>query len=305
MHRRNTKSYRGIRRHRHLLVPLTLVGLFLLGGAAYYFFMQQREADSTTNSVSQEQTNESNDDSQNDQGETLGELPSVQSELDAVLANLRGQHSVMLEDPETGKVLASHREDAEYFTASIYKLYVAYLGLIDIQSGIHDPDEPYNQGRTRLECIVVMLRDSDSPCPEQMWEEQGRDTGNNRLRDMGLTDTDLLAITTTTQDANTILKRLYNQSDLTADNTELFRDALSDYPEREFRQGLPSAFSASANVAVYNKPGLYDEGWLDAAIIELPNGRSVIVSIFSDSAYYQEVRTIADAVISPLIEATR
>ena len=285
-------------RHQRMAVPILLV-LLLLSGAFLVYVVSSDERDDTDESAGtvQQATPE-----EQQPEEPVPELPSVQAELDQVLTSVRGTHSVLVEDLETGAVLASHRPDETYFTASIYKLYVAYLGLIDIQEGVHNPDEPYNQGRTRIECIEVMLRDSDSPCPEQMWEEQGRDIGNQRLQDLGLTNTDLLAITTTTQDANTILKRLYEQTDLTEEHTELFRNSLRDYPEREFREGLPAAFSEATDITVYNKPGLYDEGWLDVAIIMVPNGREVAVSIFSDSAYHQEVRTIADAIITPLTE---
>lgn len=228
-------------------------------------------------------------------------LPNVQDELDDVLGTVRGSHSVLLQDADTGEELASSQPEETFFTASIYKLYVAYLALEDIQSGLYDANEPYNQGRTRMECVVVMLRDSDSPCPEQMWQEQGRDVGTERLRELGLTGTDLVAITTTARDANALLSRLYNQSDLNDQYTTVILDSLKDFPEREFRQGLPSAFDGTRDVVIYDKPGIYDEGWMDAAIITLPDGKSVILSIFSDSAYYQEVRTIADAVVAPLL----
>lgn len=262
----------------------------------FYVWANQRGATlEDLSSVEQLEENESRED------ESLtSALPSVQAELDEVLQTVRGTHSVMVEDLETGDILASHRVDETYFTASIYKLYVAYMGLLDIQEGIHEPDEPYNQGRTRLECIEVMLKDSDSPCPEQMWVEQGRDVGNVRLAELGLTNTDLLGMETTPQDANIILSRLYQGLDLDDEYKQFMLDALRDFPERDFRQGLPSAFDNEA-VVVYDKPGLYDEGWLDAAIIELPSGRAVAVSIYSDSAYYEEVRTIAGAIIAPLI----
>jgi hypothetical protein len=297
--RTNSRSF--TRRHRHMKIPLLLVALLLLGAFVFYLLADRPE---DTDDAIQEQTQTLDNDEAEDEAPIL-ELPSVQSELDAVLGTVRGTHSVLVEDPLTGDVLASHRINETYFTASIYKLYVAYMGLQDIQSGLYDPNESYNQGRTRMECIEVMLRDSDSPCPEQMWEEQGRATGNERLAELGLTNTDLLDISTTVHDANTILERLYAEKDLSEEYAEVLRENLRDFAERDFRQGLPSAFDEVGDIMVYNKPGLYDEGWLDAAMIELPNGRTVIVSIFSDNAYYQEVRTIADAIISPLIEASR
>ena len=282
-------------------VPVLLVVTLLMVAFVFYLVADTVEDEE----ILQQQTQAVEEEAPESE-EAIEPLPSVQAELDEVLASVRGTHSVLIEDPMTGDELASHRPDETYFTASIYKLYVAYMGLQDIQAGLYEPDEPYNQGRSRMECIEVMLRDSDSPCPEQMWEEQDRATGNERLAELGLNNTDLLGISTTVRDVNVLLQRLYAEEDLDTTNTEIMRENLRDFPEREFRQGLPSAFDeVDADVAVYNKPGLYDEGWLDAAIIVLPSGRPVIISIFSDSAYYQEVRTITDAVISPLIAATR
>ncbi len=295
MYRRQNKSF--FDRHKRMVGPIALVVVFLLGAFLFFVWANQREADQDDSSSIQ-QVDEVDAESQ--EAVPVLALPSVQAELDEVLAIVRGSHSVVVEDLETGDELASHRPDEAYFTASIYKLYVAYMGLLDIQDGIHDPDELYNQGRTRLECIEVMLKDSDSPCPEQMWVEQGRDVGNVRLAELGLTNTDLLGMETTPHDANVILNRLYQGLDLDEEYRQFMLDALRDFPEREFREGLPSAFD-DEQVIVYDKPGLYDEGWLDAAIIELPSGRAVAVSIYSDSASYQEVRTIAGAIIAPLI----
>lgn len=293
---RQSRSQRFSQRHRHMKLPLLLVALFLFGAFVVFIFADDQD----DIEESDQQRTEIIEENQQQPEEPLVSLPSVQSELDDVLLSVRGTHSVLVEDPETGDVLASHRPNEIYFTASIYKLYVAYMGLQDVQAGIHEPDELYNQGRTRLECIEAMLKDSDSPCPEKMWVEQGRDVGNVRLAELGLTNTDLLGMETTPHDANVILNRLYQGLDLDDEYKQFMLDALRDFPEREFREGLPSAFD-DEQVVIYDKPGLYDEGWLDAAIIELPSGRAVAVSIYSDSASSKEVRTIAGAIIAPLI----
>lgn len=301
MYKQNHNKRTFWHRHRRMVVPLLIVlALLVVAFVAQLFFAPDDAANESTEGAREEQI--AQDEPSDDE---ISSLSSVQAELDTVLESVRGSHSVVVQDAATGEILASHQPNEVFFASSIYKLYVAYLALEDFQAGLYEPDEPYNQGRSRMECVVVMLRDSDSPCPEQMWEEQGRDVGNERLDELGLGSTDLLAVTTTATDANALLLRLHDQQDLNDEYTQVMRDSLRDFPERDFRQGLPSAFDEYDEVVVYAKPGIYDEGWLDAAIIELPSGRSVIVSIFSDNAYYQEVRTIADAIISPLIEATR
>lgn len=285
-------------RHRRMLWPLfAVLVLLLLGGLMYVLFPP---ANTEAPGRSDEDVSFISEPTEKAREETIEPLPSVQNELDQALASVRGTHSVVIWDAETDTILATHQPNETFFTASIYKLYVAYLALLDIQAGVHDPNEPYNQGRTRMECIVAMLRDSDSPCPEQMWEEQGRAEGTVRLQELGLTNTDLVAITTTAADATSLLLRLYDQQDLSETNTNIMLESLRDFPERDFRQGLPSALDSLSGVTVYNKPGIYDEGWLDAAILSLPNERNVVISIFSDAAYYQEVRSITTQVIAPL-----
>lgn len=284
-----------IARYRHLKWPLLFVVLFLLGGLVYFLVMGQ--ADSETADQPSAGVSETSEPASEEPEPQISTLPSMQAELDAVLPTVSGEHAVLLEDPTTGDVLAAHREDASYFTASIYKLYVAYLGLVDIQNDATEPDELYNQGRTRQQCIIEMIRESDSPCAEQMWAEQGKAASTERLASsFGFEHTSMEALTTTVHDANIIMKRLQQQKDLNDDNTQLLREALGD---QIYREAIPSAVPETK---VYNKVGFYETGWLDVAIIELPSGREVVLSIFSDAASYPEVRAITEAIVAPLFE---
>lgn len=267
----------------------------MLAGAffSYYFFGDQDE--STESGVEQSQNNQQPDEAEVAQEPEVESLPDQQANLDSVIPSLRGTHSVQLIDTETGTILAEYQETESFFAASIYKLYVAYLGLIDIENGDYEASEVYNQGRTRQQCIVEMVRDSDSPCAEQMWVEQGREVSTERLQGFGFANTSMTALTTTVEDANRLLLRLQQKDDLNATSEELLRSALK---EQIYRQAVPAAVPEAV---VYNKVGFYETGWLDSAIVLLPNGREVILSIFVDSAGSREVAAITEAILSELV----
>jgi beta-lactamase class A len=226
-------------------------------------------------------------------------LASVQSELDAWLESAvspTATYSVLLSDPLAEDVLAEHNADETFFAASIYKLYVAYLGLMDIDANLENPNEQYNQGRTREQCITEMIRDSDSPCAEQMWVEQGKQESTTRLNDLfGFTGTSMEAVTTTARDASTIMSRLQREVDLSTESTQLLRQALQD---QIYDQAIPAG---APRAEVYNKVGFYETGWLDTAIIKLPSGREVILTIYADGAGSRQIASLTQAIITPLL----
>lgn len=284
---------KGIKRHSHIFIPVIFVCLLLAGAFVYRYVLVgedtsvSEQSEIVTPEEPEEQTTETE----------IAPLPSVQAELDEWLAGASGTHSVQLIDPETQAVLAEHNADEVFFAASIYKLYVAYLGLMDIDDNEVDPEELYNQGRTRKQCIIEMVRDSDSPCAEQMWAEQGKESSTERLTDLfGFSGTSMTAVTTTARDATTLLVRLQQQQDLSAESDRLLRTALR---EQIYREAIPTG---APETTVYNKVGFYETGWLDTAIVELPDDREVILTIFSDGAGSRQIASMTEALITPLLD---
>jgi beta-lactamase class A len=222
-------------------------------------------------------------------------FPSVQQELDVWLESARGEYGVVLQDPVNGSILATHQQDKQFFSASIYKLYVAYLGLQDIESGIYEADEVYVGNSTRLECIVLMVRDSDSPCAETMWVEQGKDRATQRLREFGLQYTDMNTLQTAASDANILMMRLQQEKDLNKVHTELLRTALR---EQIYRDAIVAALPSAA---VYNKVGFYETGWHDTAIIQLASGKELVLTIFNKDAGSRQTKALTETLFNPLI----
>lgn len=203
----------------------------------------------------------------------------LQPVVDSWESKQSGQASVVIYDLANKKVVASLNPDRQYFSASIYKLYVAYAGYQKIADGTYKADEPYLTGYTRAKCLDAMIRDSYSPCGEKMWNELGKENLTAKLRTYGLTNTSMTGLYTSAKDAAIILQRLHERRDLTETHQQAFLGSLKDQPAT-YRRGLPSGFSQST---VYNKVGWNGQvDWHDAAIVTLPNGRSYVVSVFTE-----------------------
>jgi beta-lactamase class A len=199
----------------------------------------------------------------------------LQPTVDQWAASQSGDYSIVVYDPANKAVIASHQPDKQFFTASIYKLYVAYLALIDIQNGTQNPDTPVLGGQTLKQCIHKMIHSSDSPCGEKVLNTMGLATVTKQLNtEFKLTNTSFPAFVTSAQDAATILRRLQAKQDLNEENTTFLLDAMKT---QIYRTGLPKGMPEAT---VADKIGFNDPlEWHDTAIITLPNGREYIVSI--------------------------
>ena len=212
-------------------------------------------------------------------------LPNLQSTLDEWVSSAGGKTSVFITDAD-GNMLASHQEAVEYFTASIYKLYVAYIGYQKIDDGTYSLKEPYLTGKTRGQCLDAMIRDSDSPCGEKMWDEFGKQAVTENMRSLGLTNTSLVTLTTSAKDASIVLQKIQTGEGLSKQSQAAFLDSMKTQDSR-YRRGLPSGFS---ELTVFNKVGWnLSKEWHDAAIVRLPDGRAVTVSVFTENVGYQKI----------------
>lgn len=220
----------------------------------------------------------------------------VQPVLDNWNASQTGKASVVVYDLENKKTVGSLLPDEQYFTASIYKLYVAYFGYQKIADGTHDFNQPYVSGYSRGQCLDAMIRSSFSPCAEKMWVELGKQNLTDRLRAYGLTDTSLVGLYTSAKDAALILQRLFERRDLGEDHTSLFLESLKTQ-DPKYRKGLPQGFQ---NSTVYNKVGYNGQvEYHDAAIVSLKNGRHYAVTILTE-----RIGTNNIIALSKAIEAT-
>lgn len=282
---RNSKKYLKSQLILTILLCLLLVLFIFL-----YFFIDSKlnepETVETTEIISQQEESqavETEDESFNGD--------EIQLVLDAWLQTDGGDSSVVISDID-GTVLASENPEQIFFAASLYKLFVAYAGYQQLDSGEVDGDEIYINGYTREECLDLMIRDSDSPCGEKLWNELGKEELTNQLKTYGINNTSMSAITTTAQDTAIMLSRIARGEGLSDESRAAFLDSMKDQ-DQLYRRGLPSGFEV---FTVYNKVGWNElVEWHDAAIIELLDGRQIIVTILSENVGFSKISDLGDA----------
>lgn len=215
---------------------------------------------------------------------------SLQLMLTDWVATHEGTYGITLAD-DKGKILAESGGDTRFFTASIYKLYVAYMGYQKIDDGTHLLEQSYWNGWTRGECLDEMIRTSNSPCAEKLWNELGKEATTAKLKEYGLTDTSMTGLYTSSRDAAIILARLQQGLDLSQDS----RTAMLKSMEAQiYRKALPVGF---ATAIVRDKVGFNEKiEYHDTALVEFADGRVMVVSVLSKNAGTGNVIKLAQTI---------
>ena len=275
-------------KHKKRTWPLYLLLVVIVGVGAWLWWPST--PDKGTDKRAPEQSNQKSEESKKPVRVNL------QPVIDQWVAGQGGDYSIVVYDPDNKATIATHQADTQYFTASIYKLYVAYLALMDIEDGVQDPDEVYRGDWTRQKCIEEMIRSSNSPCAEAMLAEMGHATVNQRLKDFGLTGTSFPAFMTTAGDSMAILKRLHEHRELNDSSTNLLLNAMKNQIYREgFPKGMPEA-------TVADKVGFYETGYHDVAIVTLPNKREYLVAVLSEDARAADIASLGSIIYAKLTE---
>ena len=194
-----------------------------------------------------------------------------------------------------GTLLASTDQQRQYFTASIYKLYVAYLGSQDIDKGLHAASDPFLNTYTRGDCLTRMIQFSDSPCAERMMAELGKQNMQVRLQALGVTDTAMGRLTTSTKDAALVTNLIHKGEGLSKESADRLRTAML---QQQYRDALPTAF---AGFEVGDKVGFYQVGYHDTAFVKAPNSDSFIVTVFTDTVRSVTINELSKQ-IAPLLK---
>jgi len=215
----------------------------------------------------------------------------LQSVLDNWLAKQPGISGVTIMNLD-GKVLANLNQDRKFFTASIYKIFVAYAGYIQLDNGTIDPGEMYINGHTRGECLDLMIRESDSPCAEKLLNEIGKSILTHQLVSYGMSDTSMTAQNTTSYDVAVILRRIATGEGLSETSQTAL---LQSMKTQVYRDALNAGFSN--DVIVYNKIGFneYNE-YHDTAIVEFKDGRKLILSVLTDGVGTKNVADLGSLI---------
>ena len=166
---------------KYWLVALVVL---LVAGSAWFFYFKDKD----------ERGDKASSQSQSGDNETTEEIPKpklvdLQPTVDAWVAGKSPTYGIVVYDPANQKTVASHNPDQKFFAASLYKIFVAYLSLVDFQNGAQDPNSILTGGFTRKECVDKMIRESNSACGEAMMASIGQATLKQRVSDMGIKNT--------------------------------------------------------------------------------------------------------------------
>lgn len=198
--------------------------------------------------------------------------------------------SVVLMD-EDGELLAGFKIESQYFGASIYKIFVAYEGYRQLDAELVNPNESYQGGRTRLECLDAMIRDSDSPCGEKLWDELGKENLTDILVSYGILNTSMTALSTTAEDAGKMLARISRGEGLTESSKQRYLSSM-ETQDALYRRGFPSGTSTA--VTVFNKVGWNEQQeWHDVGIIETADGRRLIYAVMTENIGSKQIAQLA------------
>lgn len=278
---------------------LIVIALLLIIAAAFYFLVFKGKTDNKTIDPKPDNTMAQTGQHEERQPK-VQPLPSVQKEVEDWVAQNAGEYSIVVTDLATGTELASYGADKQYFAASIYKLYVAYLGYLDIQNGEHGFDNPFLGEWTRKECLDKMIRESHSPCAEKLWAEQGKQESTERLKEYGLSGTSMLGLTTTAQDVDIILRRMYDKKELDQTSLDLYLESMKN---NIYRDVLPKALP---ELMVRDKVGFRElVEYHDAGFVTLPNGREVAVTLLTTNAGTRRMIDLTQTIFEPLVTASR
>lgn len=280
-------------------IKLIIVLLCLLSAGFFYLFYIN--SDNNDISEGQNQTNNASEPAEQDKDKEVVDDEKTKPEFDAEAlqqtinswaSNLGSDDvaSVVVMDNQGG-ILAEVNPGQEYFTASLYKLFVAYEGYKQFDSGEVNSSEVFLSGQTRAECIDKMIRSSDSPCAESLWTEIGKEKLTATMKTYGINNTSLVGLSTTATDTANMLARIARGEGLDKTSQTSYLSSMKTQ-DSLYRRGLPSGFSA--NVTVYNKVGWNEQvEWHDASIIEFAGGRQLIVAVLTENVGTAQISKLA------------
>lgn len=204
------------------------------------------------------------------------ESVSVQPIIDQFVGSSSIDYGIEVYDVAAEKVIGAHQPDKQFFPASTYKLYIAFLSLQRMQTGEFTDTPNFVGERSRMDCIYYTIEVSDSPCGEALMRDVTQDAMGKELKALGQTNSPFPGFLTTAHDANVILRHIVAGKHLNKENTEFLLKAMNT---QIYNKGLTAGFDQAK---VYDKIGFnLDINYHDVAIVEFPTGRKFLVSVYT------------------------
>ena len=288
------------------IVGMVLIAMAVAGGVflCLRYFSRNESAEENSAITGVEKPREVKEPKEVSVEELAKELPEkvdFQPTVETWAAGAGGSRSVLIYDLKRGEVAGAYGTSESYNTASLYKLFVVYEGYRRVQRGEWDKTAMVGTtGYNILKCLDLAIRESYSPCAETLWAIIGHDELDRIIeKDFKITESKISGLLSNPGDIMKMMKTFYEHEEIIDEElVAVMKDSFLNQPVTtyDWRQGLPSGFSAGVNV--YNKVGWDWNGkswnvYHDAAIVEFPElGRHFIVIVMTNQVPYQKIREL-------------
>ncbi len=277
---------------KFLIVSIVLLLVFIIGTSVSQFTKTNYNIVEASPNNLTVQNNESTVNEaleSNDQVTEAEVATNYTIDISPWLATHKGDYSVAVFDGENK--IVNHQTNKQFYMASIYKLYTAYIGYQKIDSGEWNENEIYMNGWTRGKCLTEMIRTSNNECGEKMASEIGYAFLQTKLKYYGMLNTSFdYDFVTTVDDASIVLKRIYDKMDLSEDSTNKLIDSMKLQIHRDvLPRGLGGDWQVSNKVGFRSSDAIYN----DVGIATNKDGKAIIFSIFSKDAGTNNLSNLA------------
>ena len=205
--------------------------------------------------------------------------------LSALLTNYAKDHSgtfgISMVELDGKKRRADYNGDKQFVTASIYKLFVAYSLLKQIDAGKRSWDSD-------AICFNKMISNSDNACAESFLNSLGLSTVTKDIQAIGLKNSTFMKTGgpfTTANDLSLLLGMIATGQNFSSANQQRLIAAMK---ANVYRKGIP----AGAQGTVADKVGFMDGLLHDAAIVYGPNG-TYVLAIMTDASTWGNIAELA------------
>jgi len=215
-------------------------------------------------------------------------LDDLQKLVNNWAEKLDAEASMVIID-QSGQTMATLNTDKSIVSASLYKLFVAYLTYQDMDQGLvsyqttltvtdeleGESEEPETTQQTIDHCLRVMIITSDNPCGVALAERVGWQAVDSRLNSAGFSDTKLNNAPsaggedtfqyTTANDVATLLKQLASDEILSEVSRDNFMALLS-------QQQINDRVPLDTGIEFAHKTANLNDVFHDAGFMRLSDG---------------------------------